>query len=133
MEVNMPKGVKGFKKGHNGYKRKSYNGDTPYSRYQAIDKYCSECCCGSTLEKKNCKNTHCSVYPYRTGKKITKGCSGKIPTKANAIKNFCTECFGSPKLKRNCSDNSCPFYPYRMGAKNPTGYVRKTIKERITY
>jgi len=123
-----------FQKGHKKHSRKKYAGDKPYSRYQSIHLLCSECSGNSKLIL-NCQGTDCTIFVYRTGKKNTKGYTGKkIFTKALAMKEFCTWCCGgSPSVRKNCPDNSCPFYPYRNGKNEPEGYIRKSIGERITF
>jgi len=124
-----------FKKGHNGHKRKEYPGDKPYSRYQAINYFCTECNCGNAHAKKDCKVTDCTLFPYRLGKKDPKEYTGKeIYTKAKAIKETCNFCVcNQPSLRAECVDTSCFLFPYRMGTKNPTRYIRKGIKQRVIF
>lgn len=78
----MPKGVKGFQKGHkvsNKKKKKKVKGDTPFPRSKAIRNFCIECFCYQPKLTRSCTDNSCPLFPYRMGKKNKTGYIKKTP------------------------------------------------------
>lgn len=46
---------------------------------KAIRKKCLDCCCGSSIEVKECVLTDCSLHPYRLGKNPNRKGKGGNP------------------------------------------------------
>lgn len=90
---------------------------------KAIRKYCVKYCMnGMRNEVKLCPSVECSLYYFRSGKKM----SGAKTSSLKAIRLKCLNCAGTSNEIEKCNDNDCLLYTYKSG-KNPNlkGLVNK--------
>lgn len=89
------------------------------SRLTAIRDYCYRCVGKSVKERRECTDKDCLFYPWRLGKRRSKGGNSLTPV----IHRFCTECMGADpdkksdreavELVKNCKSTKCKVHSYR--------------------
>lgn len=75
------------------------------SPMKAIREKCLDCCCGSSLEVKNCTCTNCHLHPYRFGKNPFRQKREMTEEEKDALRERMKE--ARKNLAKNTNDEDC--------------------------